>query len=137
MFAYAVERLIEGEHAAIHRACANARYASESYSSLARRMPEIKELVRTPGGLLKLCKHIDIGRSPGKVTSALGMSLHPAIREVNYWSRVHRMIVYRADLFSLYQHQLPTPDVGTDGPDLPDALAAIEPVDADGDDMLG
>jgi hypothetical protein len=43
-FGFVVERLVEGDHAAIHRAFARARSHSEAFDSLVRRMPEIKRI---------------------------------------------------------------------------------------------
>ena len=49
-FGFTVERLVEGDHAAIHRAYGSARSHTESYDSLVRRLPELKQILADPEG---------------------------------------------------------------------------------------
>jgi hypothetical protein len=46
-FGFAVERMVEGDHAAVHRGYGKARFHGESYDSLVRRLPEIKRQFRS------------------------------------------------------------------------------------------
>ena len=116
-FGYSVERLVEGEHAALHHGYSKARRHSEAYDSLLRRLPEIKEVLLRDKGLEQMCTLLEVARSPRRAVAALGMGAHPA-QEVatSAWHPAFRKMIYRSDSHTMYA---PRPDVSFQSPSLP------------------
>ena len=129
-FGFSIERLVEGDHAAIHRAFAKARYHTESFDSLVRRLPEIKEVLSHDDGFEQMCNRLHEARNPRKAVEALGLQGHPSFAQAAYqWDRELRRIVYRSDAVSLYGPR-PALEVGPPPPPPPpaaDAAAAVPP----------
>ena len=135
-FGYAVERLVEGDHASIHRAYGRSRNHTEAYDSLTRRMKEIKQLVSTRQGLQRMTSFLARARNPRQASESLGFAQHPAINDDDgdgdaaarhAWDPIYRRIVYRADPHSLYHCELPDIQVGGQPPGGP--LVAADEVD--------
>lgn len=107
-FAFAVERLVEGDHAAIHRAYGRARNHSEAYDSLVRRFPEIKVVIAQPSGFQAMCDNIELCRTPKRAVHALNMGRHESCQRASSgWDVIYRQIVYRADPYTLYHQPYP------------------------------
>ncbi len=94
-------------------------------------MPEFAKAVSTPTGFAELCEHIERMRSPRKVVWALGMKHHQSCSLAKTaWDQIYRHIIYRADMYTLYQQPLPSLAAGP--PDDP-AGALLLPELADGE----
>ena len=112
-FALVVERRIEGGHARIQRKGRGASYRGEAYDSLALRMTEIRrETEGKPEFLEDLSVLLDKARSPRRMVEALGLQFHPALqRETHAWSKVYRLVAYRADKWTLYRSGPPPVEI--------------------------
>jgi hypothetical protein len=99
-------------------------------------MPEFREIATAPDGFMRLCELLDGMRSPLQVVRALGMGEHHSVLSAtSNWDRIYRQIVYRADLYTLYQQPLPPIEIRPDGGCGPGPLAIADGVD--GPDMEG
>ena len=78
-FALVCERMVEGDHASIHRAYMKSRHHGESFDSLVRRLGEIKTVMATPDGLDQLSQKLEVCcRSPRLCVQSLGLADHVA-----------------------------------------------------------
>lgn len=117
-FGFAVERQVEGDHAAIHHGYGKARHHSEPYDSLVRRMPEIKQVMASGFGFESLCMHLESVRSPKLAVHSLGMASHSACFGItNAWDTMYRQLMYRSDPYTLYHQRYP--EVSLDAPPPP------------------
>ena len=80
---YAVERLVEGDHASIHRGYGRARAHCESYDSLTRRMGELKAIIASKEGMESILECLARARSPRRAAISFGFAHHPALEAQN------------------------------------------------------
>lgn len=107
-FAYAVERLVEGDHARTSRAFKHAPSHSDAFDSLARRMHEIRAVLDDEAGFKELCDLIAEARNPKHLVSLLGLEAHPALADIAHaWDPAFQKVIYRADAYSLHSMQIP------------------------------
>ena len=140
---YAVERLVEGDHANIHRSYGRARAHCESYDSLTRRMGELKAIIASKEGMESILECLARARSPHRAAISLGFAHHPALEAQNVgsgWDPLFRQLVYRSDPFSMYSVPTPHLQIGPPpsdpppAPPLPLVDALVDAVDAHGSD---
>ena len=79
-FGYCAERLAEGGHTTVHLAAQGARNRSESYDSLALRLPAVKLALSDKSQLAALLDALDTVRTPTAVIRALGLVKHPSYK---------------------------------------------------------
>lgn len=88
-FAYAVERLVEGDHACTHRAFRHALAHSDAFDSLARRMHELRAVLSDDAGFTDLCVIIAEARNTRNHVSLLGLEAHPALAGIGHaWDHI-------------------------------------------------
>ena len=122
MFAYSAERIIESQHAEMHRFAAGAPSRSVAYDNLGRRLPEIKERLNSDTNFLQdLGSKLDLARSPRRTVEALGVATHPSCELAkDNWDPIFAKVVYHADPYSLQRQSVPDIDFDTfDGPPAP------------------
>ena len=96
---------------------------SETFDSLALRMPEIKQLLlEGQQALPDLIRFMSIACSPAACATALGFRDHPLVPTLHSnWSKEYRKIIYRADAYTLYHAPRLSVTVGPGPPDAPSA----------------
>ena len=117
-FTFAVERRIEGGHAIIQRHARGTSIRSESFDSLALRMPEVQLAMQSsPAFVRQLTASLEAARSPKQLVHKLGLSLHPSCAFAkSSWDKIYRKLVYRADLHTMYRSRKPKLQVGAPPP---------------------
>ena len=80
MFVPIVERTGERDHSIMHKAVSGRRPGGPK-SSLAIRMPEILELLKTGPGFTSLISKFELARSGADLARTLGLAMHPSIKE--------------------------------------------------------
>ena len=109
-FGYTVERIIEGEHAHLHRYVKHAPRHSMAYDSIGRREAEIKKAISDPVIFRQVSSLLSGSRNPRLCVESLGLKNHPSCAlATSAWDPIWGKIIYHADPISLQKR--PAADV--------------------------